>query len=259
MRRACCLGIAAQLAVFLAAAAPAARAAAAPAVAAGSQASGPTGTAGGLPALPAAAVAPPAALPAPLHPRVRRVPPNELIAVLGQPVSGSDGKKIGRLTDVLVDAAGVPEAAVIDFGGFMGVGSRTVAVRWGTLRFHPGKRARISITLLPAEIGAAPQYKGTRRPAPVVVEHLPPPASVASPAPASPRDVPARTTPRPAVASTAPAAPSTPTAPQVAIPFDAPATTLSTNPLADPLATPLTAPLAAPPVAAPSGETNTPR
>ncbi len=224
-----------------------------------------------------------------------------MIAVLGQSVTGPNGKEIGRLTDVLVNAAGVPEAAVIDFGGFMGVGSRTIAVHWSTLRFHPGAaQNRISITLLPAEIGAAPQYKGTQRPAPVVVAHpsspvsapgsapmpapAPTPAPAPAPAPAPTPGAPVQGTPGPApprpgvAAATAPtAAPPAPTVPQVAtpIPFDAPATTLSTNPQADPLAIPQAAPLAAPgavpgvvpgaaplaapPAAAPSGATTAPR
>ena len=112
----------------------------------------------------------PASPAAPVRPRVQQVPPNRVIAVLGQQVLGPNGKEVGRLVDVLVNAAGVPEAAVIDFGGFMGVGSRTIAVRWNTLRFHPGApHDHVTITLLPAEIAAAPQFKGTHRPAPVVV------------------------------------------------------------------------------------------
>lgn len=114
--------------------------------------------------------------PPPAPPHLQQMPANQVVAVLGQPVTGPDGKVIGRLIDVLVNAAGVPEAAVIDFGGFLGVGSRVIAVRWDTLRFHPGAtHDRVAITLLPAEIGAAPQFKGTHRPAPVVVARPPGP------------------------------------------------------------------------------------
>ena len=248
MKCVCGVAIAVQLAVCLALAAPDARAAAAPApTVTGGPAAGPTGRAAGLPP----PAAPARAAPAAVRPRVRRVPPNEMIAVLGQPVTGPDGKLIGRLTDVLVNAAGVPEAAVIDFGGFMGVGSRNVAVHWSTLRFHPGAaQDRISITLLPAEIGAAPQYKGTRRPAPVVVEPPRAPGSAPGSAPASgasARTTPAPATPHPAVAAATAAAPTVPPVASPAAPFDSPAAPLSTNPLA------------APPVVAPSGETTVPR
>ncbi|MBW4089823.1 MAG: hypothetical protein HIU82_01740 [Proteobacteria bacterium] len=203
-----------------------------------------------------------------------------MIAVLGQPVTGPDGKQIGRLTDVLVNAAGVPEAAVIDFGGFMGVGSRNVAVHWSTLRFHPGAGGNhIAITLTPAEIGAAPQYKGTQRPAPVVVAHAHPagatsnalPGTGAGPGPGTASEPPhaAAVQPTPSLPAVRPHEPvSNPTGTIAApIPFDAPATTLSTNPLSTssdalpvaPFAIPPAAPLAVSPLAPPSGGTAAPR
>ena len=43
-------------------------------------------------------------------------------------VLDNDGKEIGRIVDVVVDPAGQPRAIVVDVGGFMGVGSRRVAV-----------------------------------------------------------------------------------------------------------------------------------
>ena len=52
-------------------------------------------------------------------------------------VADPEGKEIGRLVDVLVDDQGQPQAAVIDFGGFMGVGNRKIAVDWSALHFAP--------------------------------------------------------------------------------------------------------------------------
>lgn len=99
------------------------------------------------------------------------MPPNEDIAVLGHNVSAPDGKPIGRLIDVLVNAAGKPEAAVIDVGGFLGVGSRKIAVHWDTLRFAPdGKQSQITLDLTLDQIKAAPEYKTTHKPVPVVVK-----------------------------------------------------------------------------------------
>jgi hypothetical protein len=57
--------------------------------------------------------------------------------ILGRNVAGPDGKVIGRVVDVLVDAGSNPRAAVIDFGGFLGVGTRRVAVNWSDLTFPP--------------------------------------------------------------------------------------------------------------------------
>ena len=129
-----------------------------------------------------AAAAPPepkAAAPPPVQ-HVESVPPDRVIAVLGRMVSAPDGKDLGRLVDVLVDVTGKPEAAVIDFGGFMGVGARKIAVHWSTLHFAPADPKRlITLELTLDQIKAVPEYKGAGRPAPVV-EVSPPPAPAAS-------------------------------------------------------------------------------
>jgi hypothetical protein len=103
---------------------------------------------------------------------------DQVVAILGQPVFGPNGKQIGRLTDVLVDSAGQPRAAVIDIGGFMGVGTRTIAVEWKSLRFEPwNANAPITLEMTLDQIKAMPAFKGLppNKAAPVVV-----------PAPASP-------------------------------------------------------------------------
>jgi hypothetical protein len=72
--------------------------------------------------------------------------------------------------DVLVDANGEPVAAVLDFGGFMGVGSRKIAVHWSALHFEPAEPTqRIVLSLTLDEIKAAPEYKNPEKAAPVVV------------------------------------------------------------------------------------------
>jgi hypothetical protein len=111
-----------------------------------------------------------AAAPDPPVSEVQQVPPEEALAVLGHSVEGPDGKDIGRLVDVLVGQEGLPQAAVIDFGGFMGVGSRKIAVRWSALHFAPGDpKHPITVELTPDQIKGAPEYKDIAKPAPVVV------------------------------------------------------------------------------------------
>jgi hypothetical protein len=130
----------------------------------------------------AAPDAPPASTPTPttttttttpkLPPTVALQPvaPEEAMAILGHRVVGPDGKDLARLVDVLVDANGNPVAAVLDFGGFMGVGNRKIAVHWTTLSFDPAATThRITLTLTLDEIKAAPEYRDTAKPAPVVV------------------------------------------------------------------------------------------
>nr|WP_294511327.1 PRC-barrel domain-containing protein [uncultured Rhodopila sp.] len=110
---------------------------------------------------------------------VQTVQPEDAEAILGRSVTGPDGKDIGRLVDVLVDENGQPQAAVIDFGGFMGVGSRKVAVHWSALRFNPGSsKHQVTLEMTPDQIKAAPEFSNTGKAAPVVTpaDAAPPPA-----------------------------------------------------------------------------------
>ena len=66
---------------------------------------------------------------------VRSLPAGTAIGILGQRVFYAGGTEIGRLVDVLVDPGGQPVAGVIDVGGFLGVGTRRVAVGWSLLHF----------------------------------------------------------------------------------------------------------------------------
>jgi hypothetical protein len=101
---------------------------------------------------------------------VQHVPREEAMAILGHKVADPQGKDIGRLVDVLIGAQGEPQAAVIDFGGFMGVGSRKIAVVWSALHFTPtDPKHPITLDLSQDQIKAAPEYADVAKPAPVVV------------------------------------------------------------------------------------------
>jgi hypothetical protein len=101
-----------------------------------------------------------AAQPAPAPPAPQRTVINPPAAVLGQEVIGPDGKSLGRIIDVLVDQGGHPLAAVVDFGGFMGLGNRRIAVDWKNLKFDPTGQHPVAINLTPEQLKAAPEYKG---------------------------------------------------------------------------------------------------
>jgi PRC-barrel domain len=80
--------------------------------------------------------------------------------ILGKKIMGPDHEELGLLVDVLIDARGRPRAALIDFGGFLGVGSRKIAVDWKLLQLTPGQPDwKISLNLGRAEIQGAPEYK----------------------------------------------------------------------------------------------------
>jgi hypothetical protein len=64
----------------------------------------------------------------------------------------------------VVDRNGQVRAAVIDFGGFLGVGNRKVAIDWSALRFSPtgSNYERITLDLTRDQVKAVPEYKDGR-------------------------------------------------------------------------------------------------
>jgi hypothetical protein len=82
-------------------------------------------------------------------------------SVLGKEVRSSADENMGRIVDVIVDRDGHVRAAIIDFGGFLGVGSRKIAVDWSALRFAPDAKNRdvVTLELTRDQVKAAPEYK----------------------------------------------------------------------------------------------------
>ncbi|MGT2482194.1 PRC-barrel domain-containing protein [Methylobacterium oryzae CBMB20] len=114
------------------------------------------------------------------------------------------GDELGRVIDIIVDKEGHPRAAIIDFGGFLGVGTRKIAVDWRALRFTPdgGKERKLSVALTRNQVRVSPEYKAGE---PIVVLGPASPAApaaegeqAAAPAPGSPA------TPQPAPSASAP-------------------------------------------------------
>lgn len=97
-------------------------------------------------------------------------------SLLGKEVTGASGDKLGRIVDVLVSKDGTLRAAVIDFGGFLGVGTRKVAVAWNTLRFEDSGPV---LSMTGDELRVTPEYRTGE---PVVV------VGAQSAAPAQPSD-----------------------------------------------------------------------
>lgn len=115
--------------------------------------------AAGAPAQPAPAPAGVKPEIVPPHPRLEPLPAGA-IAILGKKVHGPKGEDLGLLTDIVFDDDGNPVAAIIDFGGFLGVGTRKLAIDWKLLRFTPsGKNGPLEVNLDRAEIEAAPEYQ----------------------------------------------------------------------------------------------------
>ncbi len=111
---------------------------------------------------------PQAPAPAPPPAAVTILANHEVQGILGRDVLSSTGENMGRVADVLVDRSGQVRAAIIDFGGFLGVGSRKIAVEWNAMHFPPPAQAdaKISLELTRDQVKAAPEYQDGK---PVVV------------------------------------------------------------------------------------------
>ena len=81
--------------------------------------------------------------------------------ILGREVRSAANENMGRIVDVIVDRGGKVRAAVIDFGGFLGVGSRKIVVDWNALHFGgiANKSDSITLELTKEQVTAAPEYK----------------------------------------------------------------------------------------------------
>jgi hypothetical protein len=107
---------------------------------------------------PAAAAAPKE--PAP-PPSVTVIGARDAHGVLGRDVRSPTDEDMGHIVDVIVDRSGSVRAAVIDFGGFLGVGSRKIVVDWSALHFGQvaSKSDSITLELTKEQVTAAPEYK----------------------------------------------------------------------------------------------------
>jgi len=126
------------------------------------------------------AAAPPSAVQPPSKPKpseaTEPVISSNAVSVLGKKVIGPKGENLGLVVDLLVDQSGQPQAAVIDFGGFLGVGSRKIAIDWKLLDFSQLEhKGTVELGLDRADITSAPEYKPDKPQGSSVVTVPPPP------------------------------------------------------------------------------------
>ena len=81
-------------------------------------------------------------------------------SVLGIEVRTSSEPNVGRIVDLLFDPNGAVEAAVVEFGGFLGIGSRKIAIEWSAIRFQTAANKLVAILDVPSDqLRSAPDYK----------------------------------------------------------------------------------------------------
>ena len=105
---------------------------------------------------------------APIAPKEPAPPPSVTVigardahGVLGRDVRSPTDEDMGHIVDVIADRSGSVRAAVIDFGGFLGVGVRKIVVDWNALHFGrvANKSDSITLELTKEQVIAAPEYK----------------------------------------------------------------------------------------------------
>jgi hypothetical protein len=85
---------------------------------------------------------------------------DQMMGVLGRQVRSSAGEDMGRIVDVIIDKTARVRAAVIDFGGFLGVGNRQIAVAWSAIRLPSrDKPGALVVDFTRDQLRVAPTYK----------------------------------------------------------------------------------------------------
>jgi PRC-barrel domain protein len=99
------------------------------------------------------------AQPAPPVDNLELLPGNQITGLLGRKAQGPKGEDMGLVVDIVVDKDGDPRALVIDFGGFLGVGSRKIAIDWRLVHFRPANQdAPVQLMLSRVEVQDAPVF-----------------------------------------------------------------------------------------------------
>jgi sporulation protein YlmC with PRC-barrel domain len=88
--------------------------------------------------------------------------------LIGAKVEDPDGKNIGKIEDVMVDASGRVQFAILSFGGFLGVGDKWYAIPWNALQIERDREGmdvkRIVLDVTKETLERAPSFTKDRWP-----------------------------------------------------------------------------------------------
>jgi sporulation protein YlmC with PRC-barrel domain len=84
--------------------------------------------------------------------------------VEGTSVYNNAGQKLGSIDDLMIDKrSGQVRYAVLEFGGFLGIGTDRYPIPWSMLKYDPIKNGYLA-PLDKARLEKAPKYHGERTP-----------------------------------------------------------------------------------------------
>ena len=87
----------------------------------------------------------------------------------GTDVLGADGTKVGSVDDVLFDRNGQIKAIVVGVGGFLGIGSKDVALEFNNFQVIPGKDGtadQLKLAMSKEDFSAANEFQRYQPPRP---------------------------------------------------------------------------------------------
>ena len=106
-------------------------------------------------------------------------------ALIGSKVRNANNESIGKVDEIYVDKDARITTVVVSVGGFLGVGSKDVAVKWSDLTFgKDGTSVVLTTSLNKDDLKALPDYTKTERRQPA------PPETAAAPPPKTPNPAP---------------------------------------------------------------------
>jgi sporulation protein YlmC with PRC-barrel domain len=107
-------------------------------------------------------------------------------ALLGAKVRNDNKETVGKIDDIYLDKDGNIKTIVISVGGFLGVGSKAVAVKWSDIKFGRDDTSVVLTTALTKDaLTVMPDYTKAER-------RQPAPPETASAPPARPATAPSR-------------------------------------------------------------------
>jgi hypothetical protein len=81
-------------------------------------------------------------------------------ALIGAKIHNDNQDTVGSINDIYLDDSGKVQAVVVSVGGFLGVGSKNVAVKWDDIKYgKDGKSLMLTTGLTKDALKAMPDYK----------------------------------------------------------------------------------------------------
>ncbi len=80
---------------------------------------------------------------------------DDVESLIDKDVYGANGKEIGEINNLLIGPDGRVHAAIVEFGGFLGIGEHKVALPWDRLNVT---NDRVTVNMTEDQVKAAPRW-----------------------------------------------------------------------------------------------------